>query len=51
MNEREVTEDQIREEHNSAVNQRNQALYMVAVIGGATILMLAFIALLGAGGA
>jgi hypothetical protein len=50
MNERVIDEETVRQEHLREVNQRNQALYMVVVIGGGFLVMVAFIALLGSGG-
>jgi hypothetical protein len=50
MDERTISEDQVRSEHLEAVDQRAQALYIVGVIGGGFVLMVLLIALLGAGG-
>jgi hypothetical protein len=50
MNERLIDEEAVRQQHLREVNQRNQALYMVAVIGGAFLVMIAIISLLGSGG-
>jgi hypothetical protein len=50
MNERVIDEEAVRQQHLREVNQRNQALYMVAVIGGAFLVMIALISLLGSGG-
>ena len=49
MSEREVTEDQVREEHQQSVNVPAHWAYLAAVLIGGTILMLAFFAWLGAG--
>jgi hypothetical protein len=48
MAERNVTVDKVEREHLAEVNAMAQAGYLVAVIAGSTILMLALIAWLGA---
>ena len=42
-----ITEDDVREEHLRSVNVPAHWLYMVGVVGGAFVLMLALMALLG----
>ena len=49
MSERDITEDQVREEHLAAIDQRAHWLYLVGVLGGGTVVMLLLIAVLGAG--
>jgi hypothetical protein len=48
MTERTIDEDQVRDEHSAEVDERWQWAYLVAVLGGGTLAMLVFIALLGA---
>jgi hypothetical protein len=48
MSELDLTEDDVREEHLRAVNQPAHWAYLLAVLVGGTVLMLLFIALLGA---
>jgi hypothetical protein len=48
MSEREVTEEQVRQEHQTAVNVPAHWAYLVAVLVGGTLLMLGFVAWLGA---
>jgi hypothetical protein len=48
MSELDLTEDDVREEHLRAVNQAAQWAYLLAVLGGGTLLMVLLIALLGA---
>ena len=48
MSEREVTEDQVREEHQGSVNVAAHWTYLAAVLAGGTLLMLGFVAWLGA---
>ena len=50
MSEREIDEEQVRAEHLAEVDERVQWTYLVGVLGGGTILMILFIAVLGAGG-
>ena len=50
MSEIDLTEDDVREEHLAEVNQSAQWLYLFGVVGGGLVLMVAFIALLGASG-
>ena len=49
-NEATMNEDRVRKEHLKAVNIAAHWIYLWAVIGGALLAMVAFIALLGAGG-
>lgn len=46
MNERQVDADQVRREHLENVDQRIQWAYLIAVLGGATALMLLVLILL-----
>jgi hypothetical protein len=46
MSERDVTREQVREEHLRDVDERIQWTYLLAVIGGATALMIAVLWLL-----
>jgi hypothetical protein len=48
MNELEITEDQVREEHLAAVDQRRQWAYLLGVLASGLALMLALIAVLDA---
>jgi len=48
MSEQDITEDQVREEHLAKVNQAAHWLYLFSVLGAGLLLMVAFIALLGA---
>ena len=50
MSERTLSEDEVRAEHLAEVDQRVQSAYLISVLLGGTILMIAFIALLGAAG-
>jgi hypothetical protein len=50
MNEREITEDQVRDEHLAEVKQWHQWAYLAAVISGGLALMVAYIAALGSAG-
>jgi hypothetical protein len=50
MSDRNVTEDDVREEHVTAVNQPAHWAYLFGVLVGGTALMIAFIAALGAAG-
>lgn len=50
MNERTVTEDDVRAEHSSSANQTAHWVYLAAVLLGGTLLMLVLIAALGAAG-
>jgi hypothetical protein len=50
MSERDLTEDQVRAEHVEAVNEPRQWAYLIGVLAGGLVLMLAFIAVLGAAG-
>jgi hypothetical protein len=50
VNERTVTEDVVRDEHQREVNAAAHWGYLVAVIAGAFILMVGLIALLGTTG-
>jgi hypothetical protein len=47
MSERDLTEDDIREEHLREVDQRAHWLFLVGVLVGGCILMIGLIALLG----
>jgi hypothetical protein len=51
MSERDVTADQVRDEHLQDVDERAHWLFLVAVLVGGVALMLGFIALLGAAAA
>ena len=46
-----ITEEDVREEHLRSVNVPAHWLYMVGVVGGAFLLMIALMAVLGAVGA
>jgi hypothetical protein len=48
VNELEITEDQVREEHLAAVDQPRQWAYLLGVLGVGLVLMIALIALLDA---
>ena len=48
MSDREITEDQVRNEHLAEVSGRAQWLYLVAVLAGGIASMIGLIALLGA---
>jgi hypothetical protein len=48
VSEREVTEDQVRREHKESVNVPAHWAYFATVLLGSAVLMLAFVALLGA---
>jgi hypothetical protein len=48
MNEREVTEDEVREEHATSVNVPAHWAYLASVLVGGTLLMVGFVAWLGA---
>lgn len=48
MSDLDLTEDDVREEHLRAVNQRAQWAYLLGVLGAGTLVMGAFIALLDA---
>ena len=50
MSEIDLTEEDVREEHLAAVHQPAQWLYLFGVLGVGLLLMLGFIALLGASG-
>ncbi len=45
-----MTQEKVREEHLQAVHQDRHWLYLFGVIGGGFLLMVAIIAVLGAGG-
>jgi hypothetical protein len=47
VNEREITEDQVRDEHIKGVNPTVHWIYLLGVILGALVLMVVLIALLG----
>ena len=49
MSEKTITEGEVREEHLSEVNPLAHWAYLGGVLGGAIVLMLLFMALLGAG--
>ncbi len=49
MSERDLTEDDVRREHLAAVNTAAHWAYLFGVLGGAFILMVGLIALLGGG--
>ena len=49
MSEKTITEEQVRKEHLDEVNPTAHWIYVFAVVVGSTVLMIAFIALLGAG--
>jgi hypothetical protein len=49
--EKTIDEDKVRQEHEAAVHQPIQWLYLASVLIGGTFLMLVFLALLGSGGA
>ncbi len=48
MSDRDLSEDDVREEHLQEVDQRRQWAYLAVVLVGGTLAMLAFIAWLGA---
>ncbi len=48
MSERELTEDRVREEHRASVNVPAHWAYLASVLVGGTLLMLGFVAWLGA---
>jgi hypothetical protein len=48
MSERDVTADEVRQEHLNDVDERAHWLFLVAVLVGGSALMLGLIALLGA---
>jgi hypothetical protein len=48
VSERDITEDQVREEHRSSVNEPAHWAYLAVVLVGGTLLMLGFVAWLGA---
>jgi hypothetical protein len=50
MSERDVSPEKVRSEHLKEVDERVQWAYVLAVLAGSTVVMLAFIALLGAQG-
>ena len=50
MSERDVTAEQVRDEHLRDVDERAHWLFLVAVLVGGVALMLGFIALLGSAG-
>jgi len=50
MSERNLSEEDVRQEHLAEVNQRAHWLFLFAVLGGGTLLMLGLIALLGGSG-
>ena len=47
MSERDVTEDDVREEHLAEVDERRQWAYLAVVLIGGTLAMIGLIALLG----
>jgi hypothetical protein len=49
VSEKTIDQETIREEHLKEVHQPMQWAYLMGVLGGGTLLMLGFIALLGAG--
>ena len=49
MSERDLTEDDVRREHLAAVSTPAHWAYLFGVIGGAFVLMVALLALLGSG--
>ena len=48
MSDRDIDADRVRGEHMDDVNARAHVLYLAGVLGGATLLMLALLALLDA---
>jgi len=50
VSEKDLTEDDVREEHLKAVNVPAHWAYFFAIVVGGFILMVLFVALLGAGG-
>jgi hypothetical protein len=50
VNEAEMTEDQVREEHLDSVNVGAHWAYLFAVLIGSFLLMVALIAVIGSGG-
>jgi hypothetical protein len=50
MNEKTITEEQVREEHLAAVNQPAHWLYFLGVLGVSFLVMVALIGALGAAG-
>ena len=48
--ETELTEDDVRSEHHRSAKPAAHWLYLFAVLGGGLVLMVAFIALIGASG-
>jgi hypothetical protein len=48
MSEKTVTEEDVRREHLEAVNQAAHWAYLIGVLVGSTMLMMLFVALLGA---